>query len=191
MEKIDKRQEIMKVAMELIAEQGFHGAPMSEIAEKAGVAAGTIYRYFQSKEALIEVMSYELESRLIAILMEGYPAETSVRERFFHIMTLLLQHFIAHPLHFRFMEQYHNSPYGVSQRRERLLGKSKEQDIVKKLIEEGIAKGQLKDLPLAVLSGLAFGSMIIIIQDHILGFVSLDEPLVQKIVEASWDAIKK
>jgi len=53
MKNSDKRAEIIRAALELIAEHGFHGAPMAMIAEKAGVAAGTIYRYFESKDVLI------------------------------------------------------------------------------------------------------------------------------------------
>lgn len=48
-----KRSDIIKASMELISEQGFHGAPMSGIAAKAGVATGTIYRYFDSRNELI------------------------------------------------------------------------------------------------------------------------------------------
>jgi AcrR family transcriptional regulator len=44
MTKPDKREDIVWAAMELIAEHGFHGAPMAMIAERAGVGAGTIYR---------------------------------------------------------------------------------------------------------------------------------------------------
>lgn len=47
---MDKRDEIIRAAKELIAEHGFHGAPMARVAEEAGVAAGTIYRYFESKD---------------------------------------------------------------------------------------------------------------------------------------------
>ena len=64
----DKRNDIMQAALELIAERGFHGAPMAEIAEKAGVAAGTIYRYFENKEALITELHRELEEKIGAVL---------------------------------------------------------------------------------------------------------------------------
>ena len=50
----DKRTDILQSALELIAERGFHGAPISEIAQKANVAAGTIYRYFENKDLLIK-----------------------------------------------------------------------------------------------------------------------------------------
>jgi AcrR family transcriptional regulator len=61
MKNSDKRAEIIRAALELIAEHGFHGAPMAMIAEKAGVAAGTIYRYFESKDILITELHRELE----------------------------------------------------------------------------------------------------------------------------------
>ncbi len=40
------------VAEEVFAEKGFHAAKMDEIAERAGIAKGTIYLYFKSKEQL-------------------------------------------------------------------------------------------------------------------------------------------
>lgn len=61
MKNSDKRDEILRAALELIAEHGFHGAPMAMVAERAGVGAGTIYRYFEGKDALIAEIFAELE----------------------------------------------------------------------------------------------------------------------------------
>jgi AcrR family transcriptional regulator len=44
----DKREAIMAAALDLFVERGFYGTAVPEIAEKAGVGAGTIYRYFES-----------------------------------------------------------------------------------------------------------------------------------------------
>ena len=49
----DKREAIMTAALELFVERGFFGTAVPEIADRAGVGAGTIYRYFESKEALV------------------------------------------------------------------------------------------------------------------------------------------
>ena len=49
----DKKSLIMQATLELLSQHGFHGTPISMIAEKAGVGAGAIYRYFQNKEHLI------------------------------------------------------------------------------------------------------------------------------------------
>jgi AcrR family transcriptional regulator len=54
-EKTDKRAALLEAALELFAENGFHGAPTSLIAERAGVGVGTIYRYFKDKDELIRM----------------------------------------------------------------------------------------------------------------------------------------
>ena len=187
----DKCRDIMQAALELIAEQGFHRAPIAEIAEKAGVAAGTIYRYFESKDVLITELHRELEDKIMAVLQEGYPSGRPLRERFLYLIRELLRYFITNPLHFRYMEQYFNSPYGISMHRDRLLGKSGNHDILMDIFELGIEQQVLKEFPKAVLFSLAFGPMIFLMRDHILGFVILDDSLIEQITEACWDAIKR
>jgi AcrR family transcriptional regulator len=191
MKSSDKRGDVMQAALELMAEQGFHGAPMAEIAEKAGVGAGTIYRYFENKDVLITELFQELEEKLMAALREGYSAEKPIRERFLCLGTALLRYCIAHPLYFRYLEQYHNSPYGVSFRRDKILSKSDDNDIFKDLFEQGIAQQVLKDLPLFALFALAFGPVISLARDHILGLAILDDTLIRQTIEACWDGIKR
>ncbi len=186
----DKRDDVMQAALELIAEQGFHRTPMAEIAAKADVAAGTIYRYFESKDVLITELHRELEDKIMAVLQESYPSERPLRERFLYLIRKLLQYFIRNPLHFRYMEQYYNSPYGISLHRDRLLGKSGNHDILMDIFEEGIEERVLKEFPKAALFALAFGPLIALMRDHILGFVNLREALIQQFAEACWDAIK-
>ena len=187
----DKRTDILQAAMELIAERGFHGAPMAEIAEKAGVAAGTIYRYFEHKEELITELHRELEEEIAASLRKNYPVDRPLRERFLYLIRGLLRYFIGHPLHFRYMEQYVNSPYGISQHRDRLLGKGNNLDMIMDIFELGVDQQVVKAMPKAVLFSLAFGPLIPLMRDHIRGFVVLDAPLIDQITEACWDAIKR
>jgi AcrR family transcriptional regulator len=53
---IDKRAAILAAALRLIARFGLHNTPMSAVAREAGVAAGTLYLYFPSKEAMINAL---------------------------------------------------------------------------------------------------------------------------------------
>jgi TetR/AcrR family transcriptional regulator, repressor of fatR-cypB operon len=191
MSKQDKRDEIVRAALELIAEQGFHGAPMAMIADRAGVAAGTIYRYFENKDVLITELYRELEEKLYAVLLEGYEPEKPFRERFLHLGTALLRYFIVNPLDFRYLEQFHNSPYGVAVRRDKIQGKKEGCDVFRELFEDGVSQQVMKDLPLVVLFALAFGPLLSVARDHILGFITLDGPLVARIVEACWDGIRR
>ena len=47
MTRLDKRDEIVRAALELIAEHGFHGAPMAMVAERAGVSTATVSRVLE------------------------------------------------------------------------------------------------------------------------------------------------
>lgn len=188
--KPEKRDEIILAAMELIAEHGFHGAPMALVAERAGVAAGTIYRYFASKDDLIRATHAFLEGQLLAALTVDYPAERPIRERFLHIERRIIEYFIAAPMEFRFMEQFFNSPFGVAHRREKLFG-NKEKSLIFKLFEEARTEGFVKDLPLPVLCALAFGPLVDVCRDHILEFITLDDALIEQIAAACWDGLKR
>jgi len=67
----DKKAAVFAAALELIAEQGFTGAPMSQIAERADVGVGTIYRYFAGKEDLVNALYLDIKARLAAHTLRG------------------------------------------------------------------------------------------------------------------------
>ncbi len=190
MQKNDKREEIVRAALELIAENGFHGAPMAMIAERAQVGAGTIYRYFANKDILITELYQDLENRIFPVILEGYAVSMPIRARFIHLGTALLRYFIENPLDFRYLEQFHNSPYGVVYRRDKILGEKEGCDIFRELFEEGISQHVMKNLPLVILFSLSFGPLHNVARDHILNFVSLDEQLITRTIEACWDGIR-
>ncbi|MEJ2201821.1 MAG: TetR/AcrR family transcriptional regulator [Desulfuromonadaceae bacterium] len=191
MAKPDKRDEIVRAALELIAARGFHGSPMAEIAKRAGVGAGTIYRYFANKDVLIAELYRELEARIYPALLAGYSTERPVRERFLQLGSAMLRYFIEHPLDFRYLEQFHNSPYGVECRRAKLFGEPGKGSLFRELFLDGIASGEVKQLPLPVLFALAFGPLFSAARDHILGFVRFDEVLIGQAIAACWDGVKR
>jgi TetR/AcrR family transcriptional regulator, repressor of fatR-cypB operon len=191
MTKQDKRQEIVRAALDLFAEQGFHGAPMALIAERAGVGAGTIYRYFENRDILIRELYKELEREIFPFIMDGYSDKDPFRARFLHLGTRLLRYFIEYPLHFRYLEQFHNSPYGVAHRRDKLVGQEGHCDVFRELLERGVAQQVVKDFPITVLFALLFGPLLAVARDHILGFIVLDEFLIHGTIEACWDAVRR
>src|SRR4051812_26714671 len=52
-ERGDKRAAILRAAIEVFAERGFFNAQVADVARAAGVAAGTVYLYFRSKDDLL------------------------------------------------------------------------------------------------------------------------------------------
>ena len=65
-----KRDAILEAAREVFEERGFQDAHMSEIAERALVAAGTLYLYFESKEDLVTQLAEDFIRRITRVLVK-------------------------------------------------------------------------------------------------------------------------
>jgi AcrR family transcriptional regulator len=185
-----KREAIIEATLQLVGEHGFHGSPMALIALRAGVAAGTIYRFFESKDVLIREVYASLEGQVLAAVTEAYPVGRPVRERFLHVGRRIVGYFIAAPLQFRYLEQFHNSPYVVDSRREKAFG-NKSKNLILQLFEEAREQRAIKDLPLPILHALMFGPLVDVCRDHILEFIALDDVLIDQTVTACWDAVRR
>jgi AcrR family transcriptional regulator len=185
----EKRNAIIQATRDLVSEHGFHGCPVAMVAERAGVAAGTIYRYFDGKEALIGAAYKDLEEKLREKAMEDYPQQGTARDKFSHLARVLVRQWISSPVEFRFLEQFHNSPYGVELRRDKLFGKEK--DLCRDIFEEALQADMVKELPISMLFALAFGPLIFICRDHILGFFELNDAMLEQAVEGCWNSVKR
>jgi TetR/AcrR family fatty acid metabolism transcriptional regulator len=73
-----KRADILAAARTVFAEQGFVGARIADIATRAGVATGTVYLYFESKEALVAALVDDLLTRLTIELCAVLDRPTTV-----------------------------------------------------------------------------------------------------------------
>ena len=93
---MSKRELILEATADLIAEQGIQNCPMASIAKHAGCGAGTIYRYFETKEALIEQLYLSVSEDMSEYSLQNYPKEASVRARFDHIWGRFYDFLIFH-----------------------------------------------------------------------------------------------
>jgi TetR/AcrR family fatty acid metabolism transcriptional regulator len=71
----DKRDRILKAAVKVFARAGFHATRVSEVAKAAGVADGTIYLYFKSKEELLTSLFEDRVEKLLAHMSEQLPKQ--------------------------------------------------------------------------------------------------------------------
>jgi AcrR family transcriptional regulator len=81
----DKRYAILDAATRLFAERGLTAAPTSEISKQAGVAEGTLFTYFKTKDDLINALYREIKLELADAMMSGFPRKKSVRTRLRHV----------------------------------------------------------------------------------------------------------
>jgi AcrR family transcriptional regulator len=65
-----RRRQVLDAASACFARSGFHGASMAEISKAAGMSAGHIYNYFDSKDAIIAAFVEENVERVTALLRD-------------------------------------------------------------------------------------------------------------------------
>lgn len=65
-----RRDQVLSAAAECFRRKGYHGAGMAEISRTAGMSAGHIYNYFESKEAIIESIIAKDMEEMFSIFQE-------------------------------------------------------------------------------------------------------------------------
>jgi len=179
-----KKKAIFDSTLELIKEHGFHGAPMSLVAKNAGVAAGTIYHYFESKDQLIyELYDYN-KSRVVEIVHAALEENGSYKEKFFKIWMHVYRFYIQNTNVLIFFEQYVNSPYNETKQPDDLQDRP-----LYNFLVEGINNGFLKGVKPEILLVLIISSILSTAKLNQFGNISLDPTDLNQIVDLLWDGI--
>ena len=99
--KAESRKRILEAARDVFFRDGFMSANLDEMAEKAGVAKGTLYRYFESKADLyVAVLTNNYEIFLEQMVEAGKQGETGA-ERVRSIARWYFDHWMNHPDYFQ------------------------------------------------------------------------------------------
>ena len=66
-----KRKKIIETSIRLFIKNGFHGTPTSLIAKESGVANGTLFNYFKTKDVLINEVFKEVKMEQKLFIIKG------------------------------------------------------------------------------------------------------------------------
>jgi AcrR family transcriptional regulator len=120
--KASKHRAILDAALVLFAERGFHGTAVPLVAERAGVGAGTIYRFFASKEDLVNGVFRDAKGRLLETLQDGLDLSLTPRALFDAFWSRLVAFARTEPIAFRFLELQDHVSYLDAESRSIELG---------------------------------------------------------------------
>jgi TetR/AcrR family transcriptional regulator, repressor of fatR-cypB operon len=183
----DKREAIMQAALELMVERGFHGTAVPEIAEKAGVGAGTIYRYFESKEALVNALYRQEKQRFADRTIMDFPKTTIARELFRTMWMRMADFAVANPKPFVFLELHHHAPYLDAEStalEQRML------ELFTGVVVAAQARGELKKGPPRLLMGLVMGAFVGVIRSCVEIAQPLEDADWNLAEQCVWEAIR-
>jgi AcrR family transcriptional regulator len=164
----DKREAIMTAALDLFVERGFFGTAVPEIADKAQVGAGTIYRYFESKEALVNALYRQEKMRFAQQVIEDFPTGNA-REQFRTLWMRMAKFSVENTKSFVFLELHHHARYldAESQAVERRM-----LELFTNVVIAAQARGELKAGVPRLLMGIVMGAFVGVIRSC----VEVDEP---------------
>ncbi|BDD09622.1 TetR family transcriptional regulator [Fulvitalea axinellae] len=109
--KLEKKEAIVEAALRLFCTEGFQGTSTAKISKEAGVATGTLFLYFKSKDELINKLYIEAKRRMFEAITKGLDSNWPVCEQFEHLWTNLAMWAEKDFWAFKFANQYKYSPY--------------------------------------------------------------------------------
>lgn len=181
---LPKREAILQAALEVFAEYGVHGVPVPEIAARAGVGTGTIYRFFVSKEALVNEVFREQKRALSRRLNERLDRGLTPKEAFRDHWRRLVAFAREEPAAFRFLELQDHQQYLDEESR------AMEAELVgpiaaacQKLQKRGIFR---KDMRVDVLITLHWGVFVNLFKSERSGYLKLSARDLNAACEACW-----
>ena len=177
---------IFKAGLELITKEGIAGLTMSKLAKKAGLATGTLYIYFKSKEELLNQLYTKLNKESVERFIAGYdPSDPFIKG----LKKVWLNYLIEHYSESVFLEQYYRSPYMT--REEKKMAEAMKLP-VHKIIRQGKELGLVRDNADDEILFLAMlGFIRELADEHVTGVYILNQERIDQAFQISWASIKK
>ncbi|WP_300410914.1 TetR/AcrR family transcriptional regulator [uncultured Alcanivorax sp.] len=182
-----KGDQIIQAALRVFAEHGLHGTPVPPIAAEAGVGVGTLYRYFDSKEALINAVFQDSKRRLKERLLSDLDLLHPSRSLFDTLWARLTAFAREEPDAFHFLEMQDHHSYLDPESRHQ------EQALLIPLgmmVVIGQRTGLLNDIMKPDLAiALFWGAFVGVFKAERLGYLTLDDDDLTRARDACWLAI--
>jgi AcrR family transcriptional regulator len=179
----DKREAVLAAALDLFNELSFNGTPMPLIAQRAGVGAGTIYRYFESKEALGNAVYRTCKLALQRHLADRARPDLPPRQGFGVMWRALWEFFRDNPAACRFLETHNHASYLDA------ASVATSDDVFAAIcdfVRHGQAVGEIRSEEPAVLIAMALGAFIGLVKESDAGRFVLDDSVVETAEALVW-----
>ena len=178
----------MTASLALFAERGFHGTRVPDIAERAGVAVGTIYRYFPNKEALVNAVYLDRKRAFAAAAMTAaIDPGAAPRDKALALWRASIVWAQANMPAFRFLELHHHADYLDARSR---AATAETQAVLRAQLTEARAAGAVRtDLSLDVLIALLSGALAGFVRDADAGLFEVDRRTVDAAGLAVWQLV--
>ncbi len=167
----EKRERILRVATDLFAERGFNRTDMGEISRRAGVAKGSLYNYFHSKDELFLYLCRNGIERFRQAVWGDIPPKWNIYQQVEQIFRRQVPLILDHPQNFQIYLNLSSSGMKRFANRYSREGEEFAAKRLKTLLNEGIAQGIVRndlDVPFTafLINSLSIMFMASLISGH-------------------------
>lgn len=185
---MNKKEAILKAALELFAARGFYGASVADIAERAQVGAGTIYRYFRDKEALVNSLYQLWKREMMSAILTDLPTDLPARQIFHQLWNRMAQFAQDNPEALIFLEAHHHAAY-LDQTSRELTAWAKQQ--FQEFFESSRSDQITRDAPPEMLVAVVVGAFMGVQKAFINGLVEQTPANEALAEEICWEAVRR
>jgi AcrR family transcriptional regulator len=179
---------ILDAALALFVERGYEATSVPEVARRAGVAAGTIYLYFDSKEALVNALLARSKRDLAERVLAAWDPRASLEAQFRALHEAFGRFALERPRECAFCDLHHHAGYvapatlAVFEPARRALDAH---------LRAGRRAGRYRDLPVPALRALFVGPLVGLSKFARGGELALTEALVEEAASAAWAGLAR
>ena len=183
---MSKREQIMQGALELFIEQGFHGTSVQMIADRVGIAAGSLYRYFQGKEQLIHQLYRMSVEMMVEKLFHGVQLTEVNFDTYRRLWLNASSGIQSHNHVILFKDLYERSPFLTAE--DKVWAQVRWQPL-DDFFQAGIEIGLFRAMPPCLLGALSLATVQCVMHEHKFYDFELTDDLKEQMAAASWKAI--
>jgi TetR/AcrR family fatty acid metabolism transcriptional regulator len=165
----EKPQQIIDAAVRVFARNGFYNSRVSDIAREAGIASGTIYLYFKTKDEILVTLFREKMAAFVASLRGDIAKETDPEAKIRRLVRLHFEVLEANP------DMAEVVQVELRQGQKFFRGASAHEvsayfELIGSILQDGVASGVFRrDLPVKVATKMLFGAMDQVTTSWVLG----------------------
>ena len=165
----DKPQQIIDAAVRVFARTGFYNSRVSDIAREAGIASGTIYLYFKTKDEILVTLFREKMAGFVRALRKEIAGEPDAPAKLRRLVRLHFETLEARPALAEVVQ------LELRQGQKFFRGASAQEisayfDLIGSILEEGVAAGVFRpELPVKIATKMLFGAMDQLTTSWVLG----------------------
>jgi AcrR family transcriptional regulator len=182
----DKRERLLTAALDLFESRGFDAVAVPEIAARAGVAVGTVYRYFETKEALVNALYRHWKGAYNRMVLAQLPDGIDARETFSLYWRRMMLFARNHPGAVRFMDLHHHAAYLDAE--SRAMSRSYAQ-VAADFVRAGRDAGVMRNLDPVMVVALMWGAAAGLTKFSASGALTVDVAMTAQMEDALWRAI--